>query len=107
IACRAGDYEFADEYKKEIVRRLMVNTDQVMEWILYDRHDKSIESHIDTLVTDGRRVVLGARHAAQAHPDGGYGWHINDTPLTWVTHWARIQLPKIDIADNTSSERVK
>ncbi|MNN46597.1 hypothetical protein D3C81_1609830 [compost metagenome] len=25
IACRAGDYEFAEEYKKEIIRRLEAN----------------------------------------------------------------------------------
>ena len=65
-----------------------------MEWNKYDRHDRSIVSHEDTIVTDGRRVVLVARHAAKAHPDGGYGWHINDTPLTWVTHWAKIALPE-------------
>ncbi|OME55139.1 hypothetical protein BSK61_13815 [Paenibacillus odorifer] len=66
----------------------------MMEWVKYDRHDRSIVSHTDTLVTDSRRVVLVARHAAKAHPDGGYGWHINDTPLTWVTHWAKIVLPE-------------
>lgn len=63
----------------------------MIEWKKYDPNSREIESHINHLVTNGQ-VVLIAQHA-KLGPEMGYGWMCNTSVLTWVTHWAKINLP--------------
>lgn len=63
----------------------------MIEWIKYDSYSREIESHVNHLVTNGQ-VVLIAQHM-KLNPGVGYGWMCNTSVLTWVTHWAKINLP--------------
>lgn len=68
----------------------------MINWIPYDRHDKSIPSHVPHLVTDGETVRISWR----AHSMNGYVWFremprspIDERLSFIVTHWAPINLP--------------
>lgn len=63
----------------------------MIEWIPYDKNSREIESHINHLVTNGHRVLI-AQHASKVGTNE-YEWKCGTSILTWVTHWARINLP--------------
>lgn len=64
----------------------------MINWIPYDPHSRSIESHRPHLVTDGKQAVI-AVHAKRLDGDG-YGWHRQGGySVNGVTHWSPINLP--------------
>lgn len=74
----------------------------MIQWIKYDRHDRSIQSHVPHLVTDGTNTRIAFRAAS---PDG-YMWFkeqprspIDEKIGLEVTHWSPINLPGEDKAD--------
>lgn len=77
----------------------------MIDWIKYDKHDRSIESHVPHLVTDG----LNTRIAFRANSPDGYVWFREQprSPIAEilglnVTHYAHINLPGEDKADVTT-----
>ncbi|MBY0205279.1 hypothetical protein [Paenibacillus cucumis (ex Kampfer et al. 2016)] len=67
----------------------------MIEWRKYDPTDRSIESHVPHLVTDGERVMV-AVHAKRLEGDG-YSWHRRGGYLVKdITHWVPINLPGED-----------
>lgn len=66
----------------------------MIEWIKYDPTSREIVSHVDHLVTNGHRILV-AQHAS-VPGTGKYSWMINNSLIGWVTHWAKINLPKDD-----------
>lgn len=65
----------------------------MINWIKYDRTDRSIVSHVDHLITDGLNIWI-AQHAKLINGNG-YGWHDEDRdPMNVpVSHWSPINLP--------------
>lgn len=64
----------------------------MIEWRKYERNDRSIPSHVDHIVTNGHRTLI-AQHASVPGA-GKYSWMINESLISWVTHWAPINLPE-------------
>ncbi|MNP29532.1 hypothetical protein D3C76_1225610 [compost metagenome] len=64
----------------------------MIKWIKYDPVSRSIESHIDYLVSNGHKVLV-AQHA-KIPGKGKYSWRINNVLIDWVTHYAPINLPR-------------
>lgn len=64
----------------------------MIEWIEYDPKSRTIESHVNHLVTNGH-VVLIAQHQSTIGTNL-YHWKCNMSIIPWVTHWAKINLPK-------------
>ncbi|WP_339197824.1 hypothetical protein MKY95_07510 [Paenibacillus sp. FSL P4-0176] len=70
----------------------------MIEWRKYQKNDRSIQSHVPHLITNGIGVVM-AFHAS--NPKHGYTWYkctsdtgydqLVDMPV--VTHYAVINLP--------------
>lgn len=64
----------------------------MIKWTKYDPTDRSIESHVTHLITDGKEVWL-AQHA-YSHEYQRYQWYIEGGyKKKDVTHWAPINLP--------------
>ena len=64
-----------------------------MEWKMYNKNDRTIESHVRHLVTDGKRIEI-AEHARRIG-EAGYTWFVLGGHLAMdVTHWMAIELPK-------------
>ncbi|GIP55937.1 hypothetical protein [Paenibacillus vini] len=64
----------------------------MIPWQKYDPTDRSIESHVPHLVTDGKQALI-AVHAKRLDGDG-YGWRRQGGySFNGVTHWAPINLP--------------
>ena len=64
----------------------------MIEWIEYDPTDRSIESHVNHLITNGKAVQV-AQHA-KIVGRAGYAWFVGQQRLAeQVTHWAKINLP--------------
>jgi len=94
FACRSGDYEFADEYKAEIIRRLQQT--QAIPWRQYDPENPPTE-RVSHLITDGRNVDTGhiVNWAVDDEPDM-FLWEVSDeSPVLEdrITHYAEIVLP--------------
>lgn len=64
----------------------------MIPWRKYDPTDRGIESHVDHLVTNGRKTLV-AQHAS-IPGKGKYCWRINNTLIPWVTHWSPINKPE-------------
>lgn len=64
----------------------------MIEWKKYDPYDRGVESHINHLVTNGHRVLI-AQHASKVGTNK-YEWKCGTSILTWVTHYAEINLPQ-------------
>jgi len=79
--CREDMNEFSDRVK--VVYRI--------PWKKYDPTNRSIESHVDHIVTNGHRVLI-AQHAS-VPGTRRYSWMINNALIDWVTHYAPINLP--------------
>ncbi len=70
----------------------------MIEWRKYDPTDRSIESHVPHLVTNGTEIIRAFHANNLGH---GYAWYkcqrdtgydqLIDMPV--VTHWAPINLP--------------
>ena len=76
----------------------------MIEWIKYDPNSRAIESHVNHLVTNGHRVLI-AQHQSRIGTDK-YEWVCNTSFLTWVTHWAKINLPQAIKATESPSNIV-
>jgi hypothetical protein len=64
----------------------------MINWIIYDRNSREIESHRDHLATDGLNVWI-LQHAKNIN-SSGYGWHEDGISIVLpITHWARINYP--------------
>lgn len=64
----------------------------MIHWRKYNPTDRSIESHRNHLVSDGRNTLV-AWHAS-VPGTGECAWRINNSIIGWVTHWAPINLPE-------------
>jgi hypothetical protein len=62
----------------EELKRLQ-SIQQGIEWIKYDRNSRSIESHVNHVISDGRSVRV-AQHAKNLKSEG-YGWHEGKKPF--------------------------
>lgn len=61
-----------------------------IRWIKYDHSDRSIESHVNHIVSDGNTTLI-AQHAVF---NGKYSWHINESHIDWVKYYSVINLPE-------------
>lgn len=70
----------------------------MIPWRKYDPTDRSIESHVQHLITDGR-TTWTAYHVKRIG-SSDYRWYDDDNELMYVpvTHWSPINLPGEDEA---------
>ena len=65
----------------------------MIEWKVYDKDSREIESHVYHLVFDGARVSK-LIHAKRLNGKG-YCWYENNSPTKLnITHWSEINYPK-------------
>ncbi|CAM4274717.1 hypothetical protein [Paenibacillus xylanexedens] len=70
----------------------------MIDWREFDKNDRSINSHIDHLVTDGQTIDVGFF----AHSPTGYRWFKRTVSVPWgeammmnVTHFAPFTFPNV------------
>lgn len=83
-----------DLSREDILRQLYysLNAEKRIPWQKYDPTDRSIESHVTHLITDGEDVWL-AQHA-YSHEYKRYEWYIEGGyKKKGVSQWAPINLP--------------
>ncbi|MCP3810053.1 hypothetical protein NLX78_22800 [Paenibacillus sp. Lou8.1] len=73
----------------------------MIQWIKYDPKDRSIESHVDYLVTCGMTLQI-AQHAHLG--SGEYGWLIQYNHQINVTHYSEINMPEAIETNEQPSE---
>ncbi|CAJ1315943.1 hypothetical protein [Paenibacillus nuruki] len=80
---------FSGSFAPEFLQKVNVEDVQGIPWIKYDSTDRSIESHVNHIVSDGNTTLI-AQHAVF---NGKYYWHINESLISWVKYYAVINLP--------------
>lgn len=76
----------------------------MINWIKYDQYSRSIESHVDHLITDGKGRWIAQHVKINGH--GHYGWvDENNYVIRGITHWSPINLPGEETTDDIQTNQ--